>query len=153
MKLSEIKELMEAFDGMNICRLELEDGAFSIVLSKENGAAEHRAPHRAPAVAAAPVSSVSPAEEESAAVPEAPAGQGAEAVTAPVVGVFYAASKPGAEPFVKVGQKVKKGDTLCIIEAMKLMNDVVAEEDGEIVEICAENGSLVEFGQVLFKIF
>ena len=71
----------------------------------------------------------------------------------PMVGIFYAAPSPDAEPFVKVGSKVKKGDTLCIIEAMKLMNDVVAEEDGEIVEICAENGSLVEFGQTLFKIF
>ena len=70
-----------------------------------------------------------------------------------MVGIFYAAPSPEAEPFVKVGSKVKKGDTLCIIEAMKLMNDVVAEEDGEIVEICAENGSLVEFGQTLFKIF
>ena len=74
-------------------------------------------------------------------------------VKSPMVGIFYAAPSPEAEPFVKVGSKVKKGDTLCIIEAMKLMNDVVAEEDGEIVEICAENGSLVEFGQTLFKIF
>ena len=74
-------------------------------------------------------------------------------VKSPMVGIFYAAPSPDAEPFVKVGSKVKKGDTLCIIEAMKLMNDVVAEEDGEIVEICAENGALVEFGQILFKIF
>ena len=74
-------------------------------------------------------------------------------VKSPMVGIFYAAPSPEAEPFVKVGSKVKKGDTLCIIEAMKLMNDVVADEDGEIVELCAENGSLVEFGQTLFKIF
>ena len=74
-------------------------------------------------------------------------------VKSPMVGIFYTAPSPEAEPFVKVGSKVKKGDTLCIIEAMKLMNDVVAEEDGEIVEVCAENGSLVEFGQTLFKIF
>lgn len=74
-------------------------------------------------------------------------------VKSPMVGIFYAAPSPDAEPFVKVGSRVKKGDTLCIIEAMKLMNDVVAEEDGEIVEICAENGALVEFGQILFKIF
>lgn len=74
-------------------------------------------------------------------------------IKSPMVGIFYAAPSPDAEPFVKVGSKVKKGDTLCIIEAMKLMNDVVAEEDGEIVEICAENGALVEFGQILFKIF
>ena len=74
-------------------------------------------------------------------------------IKSPMVGIFYAAPSPEAEPFIRVGDKVKKGDTLCIIEAMKLMNDVVAEEDGEIVEICVENGSLVEFGQVLFKIF
>ena len=74
-------------------------------------------------------------------------------IKSPMVGIFYAAPSPDAGPFVKVGSKVKKGDTLCIIEAMKLMNDVVAEEDGEIVEICAENGALVEFGQTLFKIF
>ena len=74
-------------------------------------------------------------------------------VKSPMVGIFYAAPSPDAEPFVKVRSRVKKGDTLCIIEAMKLMNDVVAEEDGEIVEICAENGALVEFGQILFKIF
>ncbi len=74
-------------------------------------------------------------------------------IKSPMVGIFYTAPSPDAEPFVKVGSKVKKGDTLCIIEAMKLMNDVVAEEDGEIVEVCAENGSLVEFGQTLFKIF
>ena len=74
-------------------------------------------------------------------------------VKSPMVGIFYTSPSPDSEPFIKVGDKVKKGDTLCIIEAMKLMNDVVAEEDGELVEICAENGSLVEFGQVLFKIF
>ncbi len=74
-------------------------------------------------------------------------------IKSPMVGIFYTAPSPDAEPFVKVGSKVKKGDTLCIIEAMMLMNDVVAEEDGEIVEICAENGALVEFGQFLFKIF
>ena len=91
----------------------------------------------------------------------APAAEGADVkdynryrdVKSPMVGIFYASPSPDAEPFVKVGSKVKKGDTLCIIEAMKLMNDVMAEEDGEIVEICAENGSLVEFGQILFKLF
>ena len=90
-----------------------------------------------------------------------PAAEGADVkdynryrdVKSPMVGIFYASPSPDAEPFVKVGSKVKKGDTLCIIEAMKLMNDVMAEEDGEIVEICAENGSLVEFGQILFKLF
>lgn len=74
-------------------------------------------------------------------------------VCAPMVGVFYAAPAPGAEPFVRVGGRVKKGDTLCILEAMKLMNEVVAERDGEVVEACVEDGELVEYGRVLFRIY
>lgn len=74
-------------------------------------------------------------------------------VCAPMVGVFYAAPAPGAEPFVRVGSKVKKGETLCILEAMKLMNEVVAERDGEVVEICVNDGELVEYGRVLFRIY
>lgn len=70
----------------------------------------------------------------------------------PMVGVFYAAPTEDAEPFVKVGDQVKKGDTLCIIEAMKLMNEVVAENDGVIAEICVTNGQLVEYGTELFRI-
>lgn len=73
-------------------------------------------------------------------------------ITSPMVGVFYAAPSPDSEPFVKVGDKIKKGDILCIIESMKLMNDIVAEQDGEIVDICVENGQVVEFSQTLFKI-
>ena len=82
-------------------------------------------------------------------VPEAPAGQGAEAVTAPVVGVFYAASKPGAEPFVKVGDHVKRGQTLCIVEAMKMMNEIAATFDGTVTEIVHQDGDLVDFGAPL----
>lgn len=74
-------------------------------------------------------------------------------VCAPMVGVFYAAPAPGAEPFVHVGGKVKKGDTLCILEAMKLMNEIVAECDGEVVEACVSDGELVEYGRVLFRIY
>lgn len=73
-------------------------------------------------------------------------------VKSPLVGTFYEASSPEAEPFVKMGDRVKKGDILCIIEAMKLMNDIKAEVSGEIVEIVAENETGVEYGQVLFKI-
>ena len=71
----------------------------------------------------------------------------------PLVGVFYAAPSPGAEPFVRVGSHVKKGDVLCIVEAMKLMNEIQAERDGEIVDICAHDGDVVEFGQTLFKLY
>ena len=73
-------------------------------------------------------------------------------VKSPMVGTFYSKPEPNAEAFVKVGDKVKKGKTLCIIEAMKLMNEIEAECDGEIVEICATDDNMVEFGQSLFKI-
>lgn len=73
-------------------------------------------------------------------------------VKSPMVGTFYESSSPKGEPFVKVGDKVKKGDVLCIIEAMKLMNEIESEYDGEIVEICVKNEEMVEFGKPLFKI-
>ena len=72
-------------------------------------------------------------------------------ITSPMVGVFYAAPSPDSEPFIKIGDKIKKGDVLCIIEAMKLMNEITAEHDGEIIDICVENGQVVEFSQTLFK--
>lgn len=74
-------------------------------------------------------------------------------VKSPMVGVFYQAPAPDAEPFVKIGSRVKKGDVLCIIEAMKVMNEITSDVDGEIVDICAENGQIVEYSQTLFKIF
>ena len=74
-------------------------------------------------------------------------------VNSPMVGVFYQAAGPGEKPFVQVGSKVKKGDVLCIIEAMKLMNEINAVQDGEIVDICVSEGDVVEFGQTLFKVF
>ena len=73
-------------------------------------------------------------------------------VKSPMVGTFYESSSPKANPFVKVGDKVKKGDVLCIIEAMKLMNEIESEYDGEIVEVCVKNEEMVEFGKPLFKI-
>ena len=74
-------------------------------------------------------------------------------IKSPMVGVFYEAPAEGAAPFVKVGDKVKKGDVLCIVEAMKLMNEIVSDCDGEILDICVKNGDVVEYGQTLFKIF
>ena len=74
-------------------------------------------------------------------------------VKSPMVGVLYSAASPDSEPFVSIGSQVKKGDVLCIIETMKLMNEITAEQDGEIVDICVRNGDIAEFGQVLFKMF
>ena len=84
---------------------------------------------------------------ESTGVPD-----GAISVCSPMVGVFYAASAENAEPFVRVGDHVECGSTLCIVEAMKLMNEITAEQSGTIVEICAENGQVVDYGRELFRI-
>lgn len=75
-----------------------------------------------------------------------------EEVKSPMVGVFYSAPSPEADSFVRIGNTVKKGDVLCILEAMKSMNEIQAERDGKIIDICANNGDVVEFGQVLFKL-
>ncbi len=88
-----------------------------------------------------------PAESVSVPAPE-PAG---DLVRSPMVGVFYAAPAENAAPFVAVGDRVKKGDTLCIIEAMKLMNEIAAEKDGIVTEVCAGNGQVVEYGTALFR--
>lgn len=85
-------------------------------------------------------------------VPQSAANEDLVEITSPMVGVFYAAPAEDADPYVQVGDRVKKGQTLCIVEAMKLMNEIVAETDGQIVEICAQNGQVVDFGCPLFRI-
>lgn len=108
---------------------------------------------RAPAPVAPVRETVTPPAAPAAApaAPAVPAAEGVE-VTSPMVGVFYAAPAENAEPFVKVGDHVKRGQTLCIVEAMKLMNEIMAEMDGEIVAVCAENGQVVDYGCPLFRI-
>lgn len=107
----------------------------------------------APAGAApAPASAPAPAAPATPAPAARPVDDGAHEVSAPMVGVFYAAPAPGADPFVTVGAKVKKGDTLCIVEAMKCMNEIAAECDGTVVDICVSDGELVEYGRCLMKI-
>ena len=101
-----------------------------------------------PATVAAPPASSAPVDDGSA----DGAASGLETVTAPMVGTFYRRPRPEAEPFVSVGDRVRKGQVLCIIEAMKLMNNIEAEHSGEIVEILPEDGSAVQFGDRLFAI-
>lgn len=85
-------------------------------------------------------------------VPQSAVNEDLIEISSPMVGVFYAAPAEDADPYVQVGDRVKKGQTLCIVEAMKLMNEIVAETDGQIVEICAQNGQVVDFGCPLFRI-
>lgn len=154
MDLKIVKNLVTILENSSLNRLEVEDntpdGTFRLSLEKSAPGAQapivikETAPAPEPALQRPPVDGTSEGVLDYNLVEE---------ITSPMVGIFYMAPSPDAPVFVTKGQKVKKGDTLCIIEAMKLMNEVVAERDGEIVEICAPNGALVEFGQVLFKIF
>ena len=153
MKINDIKALAELVSKNNLSALEYSEGETHLRI--ENAP---RTVTVAPAVEAAlPVAPAAPAAApavEAAPVAAADAGadfNAAKMVTSPMVGVFYASPSPTDPPFVTVGSKVKKGDVLCIIEAMKLMNEITAEEDGEIIDICATNGSVVEYGQILFK--
>ena len=155
MDKKKLREIISVFRESGLAKMEVSETTaeetFSLKL--ESAAAAQSAAMPVPAVQYVQAAPGLPAEEQKAEPGEIKDYDKYRNVKSPMVGIFYTAPSPEAEPFVKVGSKVKKGDTLCIIEAMKLMNDVVAEEDGEIVEICAENGSLVEFGQILFKIF
>lgn len=101
-----------------------------------------------PAPAAQPVA----AGAAPAAAPAASSSEGLVEITSPFVGTFYRASSPGAEAYAKLGDRIEPGKVLCIVEAMKIMNEIEAEISGEIVEICVENENYVEFGQVLFKV-
>jgi acetyl-CoA carboxylase biotin carboxyl carrier protein len=114
----------------------------------------HAAPivYAAPPAAAAPAGAASPGEAAASASARAAASANVRKVTAPVVGVFYRAAAPGAEPFVEVGSRVKVGDTLCILEAMKLMNEINTDYDGVVANILVESGELVSLGQDLFWI-
>ena len=152
-RLAEIADVMED-RGLTRVRVEEPDGT-AVELERASAAQPVAVPMPIPSAMAAPVAApaTAPAAPEPAAQAPAPAPElmGAE-VTAPMVGVFYAAPAPGDEPFVHVGSKVKAGETLCIIEAMKVLNEVAAEADGEVLEICVADGDLVEFGSCLMRI-
>lgn len=152
-RLAEIADVMED-RGLTRVRVEEPDGT-AVELERASAAQPVAVPMPMPSAMAAPVAAPAtapvapePAAQAPAAAPEP---QGVE-VTAPMVGVFYAAPAPGDEPFVRVGSKVKAGETLCIIEAMKVLNEVTAESDGEVLEICVADGDLVEFGSCLMRI-
>ena len=137
MDIKNIEALAEIVKNYGLTSLEMDDADCKIKLKREPECA----------VTAVPIAPAA----ESVQTAEVQTVSG-KPVKAPMVGVFYAASSPEEEPYVTVGSKVKKGDVLCIIEAMKLMNEITADCDGEIAEICAENEQVVEYGQTLFVI-
>lgn len=154
--VSLIKKVAQTMDECGLASVHVSENSganhisFSLQKSGEYGGAYYPAP-AANYVAGSFVPQ--PAAEQEAPQAATPAAASdAEEVKSPMVGVFYAAPSPEADPFVRIGDTVKKGDVLCILEAMKLMNEITAEQDGKIADICAKNGDVVEFGQVLFKI-
>lgn len=160
MDLRKLKTLIDLVSESGVAELEITEGEDHVrIVNRKEGTPAlgaqsvsymPAAPMAAPVAAAAQAPAAAPA----AAAPAAPAAaeEPRETINSPMVGTFYRAPSPGAKPFADIGTKVKAGDTVCIIEAMKLLNEIEAETDGVIKEILVENGDPVEFGQPLFVI-
>jgi acetyl-CoA carboxylase biotin carboxyl carrier protein len=162
MNLDEIKQILDLVREHELSEFEIEHDGLRLKVRKDaNGSHVVSLPAPAPPLVLPPSGAAPPA---AAAVPAAPAVSAAveaadadlelelAVVKSPIVGTFYRSSEPGATSFVDVGSMVKKGDVLCIIEAMKLMNEIDSEYDGEIVNIYVENGQAVQYGERLFAI-
>lgn len=150
MDLRKLKTLIDLVSESGVAELEITEGEDRVRIVNRNGAAPVQV-HQ-PVTVAQPMPVPVPAPEVAPApAPTAPQQTGTP-LTSPMVGTFYRAPSPGADPFVKVGDTVKKGQVVCIIEAMKLLNEVEADMDGTVKEVCVENGKPVEFGQSLFII-
>jgi acetyl-CoA carboxylase biotin carboxyl carrier protein len=147
MDIRKVKKLIELLESSGIAEIEISEGEESVRISRysQNPPMTHAYAAPLPQAPAAPAA----AEPAAPAEPASPAGH---EVTAPMVGTFYACPSPGAKPFVDIGSSIEAGATLCIIEAMKMMNQIEADVSGKIIRILAENGDPVEFGQPLFVI-
>lgn len=154
MDLRKLKTLIDLISDSNVTELEITEaeGTVRIVKGAPAGSAPAAPQHvQAYAPAAAPSAPVQVIEAPAAAAPAAAAATG-HAVKSPMVGTFYRASTPGGKPFVEVGDTVNKGDVVCIIEAMKILNEIEADASGTVKAIVAENGQAVEYGQTLIVI-
>lgn len=152
MDLRKLKTLIDLVSDSNVSELEITEAEGKVRIVKGGGPVAHSyAP--APAVAvAAPAPAAAPVAAAAAPVPVVAEPEVGHTVKSPMVGTFYRASAPGAKSFVEVGDVVKEGDTICIIEAMKILNEIEADKSGTISRILCENGQAVEYGQALFII-
>ena len=150
MDLRKLKTLIDLVSESNVSELEITEAEGKVRIVKSEGVVQQyvAAPMQAAPVMAAPVAA---AAAPVAAAPAAAAVEG-HVVKSPMVGTFYRASSPGAKAFVDVGSQVKEGDTICIVEAMKILNEIEADKSGTIVRVLGENGQAVEYGQPLFVI-
>ena len=152
MDIRKVKKLIELLEESGISEIEIKEGEESVRISRHPTGMVHTISTPAayaPAPATAPGAAPPRAE---AAAPGRPEVAPEDAVTAPMVGTFYAAPAPGAKAFVEIGSEVKPGDVLCIIEAMKMMNQIESDKAGKVVSVLVKNGDPVEFGQTLFII-
>lgn len=150
MDLRKLKTLIDLVSESNVSELEITEaeGKVRIVKGSPAGAQAYAAP-MAPVAAPVAAPAIAAAAPAPAAAPEAAKGH---IVKSPMVGTFYRASSPGAKSFVEIGAQVKEGETICIIEAMKILNEIEADKAGTITQILCENGQAVEYGQPLFVI-
>ncbi len=154
MDLRKLKTLIDLVSESNVSELEITEAEGKVRIVKASPAVMpapvtySMAPAPA-AVVATPAVEVAPAAPAAPAVPAAPAGH---TVKSPMVGTFYRASAPGAKAFVEVGDSIKEGDTICIVEAMKILNEIEADKSGTVTQILVQNGQAVEYGQPLFVI-
>ena len=151
MDIRKIKKLIELLEESGLAEIEITEGEESVRIARATPGqpvVTHYAAAPLPATAAAPA----PAAAAPAATPAPAPARDENLVTAPMVGTFYASPAPGAKSFVEVGQEVRVGQVLCIIEAMKMMNQIESERAGRVVAVLAKNGEPVEFGQPLFAI-
>ena len=147
MDLRKLKSLIDLVQQSGIAELEVTEGEEKVRICRTSPVAAPAAPQVYTVAPGAPAPTVQPAAPGAAAEPEA-AVEG-HVVRSPMVGTFYRCSAPGAKPFVEIGQTVKSGDTLCIIEAMKLLNEIEADRDGVVKAVLVENGQPVEYGEPL----
>ncbi len=153
MDLRKLKTLIDLVAESSIAELEVTEGESKVRIVKSSPAPQNQVVMMQPsAMPQAVAPAAAPAASAPAAAPAAPAEPQGHIVKSPMVGTFYRSSSPGAAPFVEVGASVKTGDTLCIIEAMKLLNEIEADASGVIKAILVENGQPVEYGQPLFVI-
>ena len=151
MELDDLKEILRLIEREGITEFELEkDGVRLRIKKPSQPVVERSAGSTAKTAGTAP--SARPAEAPSAASEAEPEESGLSLVKSPIVGTFYRSSDPSAEPFVKIGDHVKVGQVLCIVEAMKLMNEIEAETAGEVVAVHLENGQPVQYGEPLFSL-
>jgi acetyl-CoA carboxylase biotin carboxyl carrier protein len=155
MDIRKIKKLIELIEDSDVAEIEINEGEESVRISRASSiqppVVQQMAPYPMPAAAAAPAA---PAAPEPAPAAEAPSEEEltGHVIRSPMVGTFYRASSPGAKPFVEVGDTVSTGETLCIIEAMKILNQIETDTSGKVSKILVENGQPVEYNQPLFVI-